>query len=179
MSLARPAKHDDLLNYRLKRLFSVGGAPAVRLCEGRYGVSRNEWRLIAALVEHGPQSPSALHQRVGGDRARSSRVVSSLVEKGLAKRSRDSADNRRWILEASASGLSLYRELLPKLCRINERLVSVLDASEVARFEEYLGRLMEQALRIQAEGDGVAERADRRNGGSRRVWDKRGAPRAR
>lgn len=179
MSLSRPAKHDDLLNYRLKRLFSVGGAPAVRLCEGRYGISRNEWRLIAALAEDGPQSPSALHQRVGGDRARTSRVVSSLVAKGLAKRSRDGGDNRRSIVEVTSSGRSLYRELLPQLCRINQRLVSALSASEVARLEEYLERLMAQALRVQAEGDGVPERADRRNGGSRRVWDKRGASRTR
>lgn len=47
--LQHPRKHDDLLNYRLKRLFSLGGAPAVRLCEGRYGIARNEWRMIAAL----------------------------------------------------------------------------------------------------------------------------------
>jgi hypothetical protein len=31
--------------------------PAIRLCEGGYGIARTEWRLIAALVESGPLSP--------------------------------------------------------------------------------------------------------------------------
>ena len=43
--LAHPAEHADLLNYQLKRLVNYGGAPAIRLCEGRYGITRSEWRV--------------------------------------------------------------------------------------------------------------------------------------
>ena len=42
MTLTRPDTLDDLLNYRLMRLFAVSGAPVVRLCEGRYGIARRE-----------------------------------------------------------------------------------------------------------------------------------------
>ena len=49
--LQDPQRHDDLLNYRLKRLVGLGGAPAVRLCEGRFGISRTEWRF--------PQPPTS------------------------------------------------------------------------------------------------------------------------
>ena len=63
--LADPQEHDDLLNYQLKRLVRLGGAPAIRLCEGRYGIARTEWRLVAALVETGPLSPMALAERAG------------------------------------------------------------------------------------------------------------------
>ncbi|MCA3180701.1 MAG: hypothetical protein O9345_07655 [Burkholderiaceae bacterium] len=38
--LKRPVGHDDLLNFRLERLLTLGAAPAIRLCEGRYGVAR-------------------------------------------------------------------------------------------------------------------------------------------
>lgn len=171
--LRHPRKHDDLLNYRLKRLFKLGGAPAVRLCEGRYGISRNEWRIIAALHEDGPQSPSALHERVGGDRARTSRVVAALVEKRLVVRQVDDKDKRRAMLRVTQAGRALYAELFPQLASINERLMAALNAGESALLEEFLERLTKHAERIQREGDGVAERADRRHGGSRVVWQRR------
>ena len=42
---ARPL--DDLLLYRLSRLLSVAGSMVIKLCEGRFGITRREWRLIA------------------------------------------------------------------------------------------------------------------------------------
>lgn len=174
-ALRSPRKHDDLLNYRLKRLFRIGGAPVVRLCEGRYGIARNEWRMIAALHEDGPQSPSSLHERVGGDRARISRVVSVLVEKGLVSREADPADRRRATLRITRAGRALYEELFPQLAAINRRLMSVLDEREARQLEQLLDRLTNQAERIRREGDGVDARADRRRGGSRAVWNQRKA----
>jgi hypothetical protein len=53
LSLRQPRQLDELLNYRLLRLFAVSGAPVVRLLEGRYGISRREWRLIALLAARG------------------------------------------------------------------------------------------------------------------------------
>lgn len=172
-ALRCPRKHDDLLNYRLKRLFTLGGAPAVRLCEGRYGIARNEWRIIAALFEDGPQSPSMLHERVGGDRARTSRVVAALVEKGLVARRAHRTDKRRAMLAITEAGNALYAELFPRLAAINERLMAVLDDHEAALLQEFLERLSDQAVCIQREGDGVNERADRRRGGARAVWARR------
>ena len=169
-ALHEPARHDDLLNYRLKRLFSLGGAPAVRICEGRHGIARNEWRILAALAEEGPQSPSTLNERIGGDRARTSRIVAALVEKGLAERRVDATDRRRATLRATDAGRSLYAELFPQLAAINRRLMSVLSEDEALLLEEFLARLTRQAQEIQRAGDGVAERADRRKGGSRSVW---------
>jgi len=171
--LRNPKRHDDLLNFQLKRLFALGGAPALRLCEGVYGISRTEWRLIAALVEEGPLSPSALHARVGGDPGRASRLVTVLVQKGLLVRHVDRADRRRACVAATPAAKALYRELFPQLARINKRLVSVLDEREADLLEEFLRRLTEHARRVQAEGDGVTARADRCRGGARRVWRER------
>ncbi len=171
--LRRPCKHDDLLNFRLKRLFRIGGAPAVRLCEGRYGIARGEWRIVAALCEDGPLSPSALNERIGGDRARTSRVVSGLADKGLVERRIDANDGRRAMLLATDAGRTLYAELFPQLAAINERLMVVLNYREAALLDELLERLTQQARKVQREGDGVDARADRRHGGSRSVWSER------
>jgi DNA-binding MarR family transcriptional regulator len=173
MSLLRdPKKHDDLLNYQLKMLVKIGGAPAIRLCEGSFGVSRQEWRIIAALTEDGPMSPSELAQRCSPlEPGAISKLVSSLTNKKLILRVRSSDDKRHATVEVSAAGAQLYAELFPQLAGINRRIMSVLDESEALLLEDFLKRLTARAHQIHDDGDGVDARADRRLGGSRRLWD--------
>lgn len=170
MSLAEPAHHDDLLNYQLKRLVALGGAPAIRLCEGRFGVTRRQWRLVAAVVEHGPASPSALAGHAQVSRAITSKTLAELVTKGLLQRADQPGDRRRAQVEVTEAGRRLYDELFPQLAAINRRLVAALDADEAAVLERALGKLTERARQIHAEGGGVDEHADRRHGGSRLRW---------
>ena len=170
MSLKQPQEHDDFLNYRLKRLLNLGGAPAVRLCEGGHGVARMEWRMIAALQEEGPLSLSALVRRTEVDPARVSRTVAKLAEKGLVRRAPDPADRRAVVLELTAGGHRLYRDLFPALAQINERIMAVLSESEALLLEGYLHRLTARAREIFHSGGGVTAQADRRLGGSRRRW---------
>ena len=48
--------------------------------------------------------------------------------------------------------------------------MAALDAAEASLLERLLDKLTAQARHIQAEGDGVDARADRRHGGTRRHW---------
>ena len=168
--LQDPQEHDDLLNYRLKRLFRLGGAPAVRLCEGRYGVSRLEWRLVAALVQSGPMSPSALTERAGLDPGRVSHALRRLAAKALVERHVAGTDRRRAIVAATPSGHRLYESLWPKLAAINRRLMSALDDDEAEVLDRCLRKLTDLAQAIHDDGGGVDVRTDRRLGGSRRFW---------
>lgn len=163
-ALKQPMRHDDLLNYQIKRLFSIGGAPAVRLCEGGYGVSRLHWRLTAALAEHGPMTLGQLVALTGVETARASRTAKELVEKGLVVRS---GRNGR-TLGASESGQALYQELLPQLAAINARIMEVLTEAEALQLEDFLRRLTAQARAIAAAGDGVALKTGRHLGSARR-----------
>lgn len=168
--LKEPQEHDDLLNYRLKRLLSLSAAPAIRLLEGRHGVARVEWRLVAALQEGGPTSLLGLVRRSGIEQARVSRAIVSLQEKGLVDCARDEADRRRVRIELNDDGRRLYGEIFPSLARINQRVMAVLDEREAVALEDYLERLTAGAREILASGGGVDARADRRLGGSRRLW---------
>jgi len=178
--LAEPREHDDLLNYRIKHLLRMGGAPAVQLCEGGYGVTRRQWRFVAALVEGGAMSPSALAERIELPRTVVSRTIIELIGKGLIERraeGRTSAAARHTRVAASAEGRRLYAELFPRLAAINRRLMEVLDAEEVVVLDRCLTKLTAQARRILEEGAGVEVRADRRHGGSGKRWRELGHPR--
>ena len=168
-ALKNPHRHDDLLNYRLKRLLTAGGAPAIRLCEGGYGVSRQEWRLMAALVESGPLSPTELAERASVEPARVARVVQSLAGKQLVARVEIPGDRRRAQLAATQQGKALYRELLPQLAGINRRLMEVLSEEESVLLDQFLQRLIARADAIQAEGGGVDVKTRRYLGGAGRV----------
>jgi DNA-binding MarR family transcriptional regulator len=177
--LKQPLKHDDLLNYQLKRLLTLGGAPAIRLCEGRFGVARMEWRLLAALAEDGAMPLSALVSRTAIDQARVSRAVERLVGKQLVQRTpvaktalRQPGERAgsRQLLALTDAGHELYREMFPALARINSRIMAALDEDQARMLEDLLQRLTAQAQEILAEGGGVDARAERRLGGSRRRW---------
>ena len=166
-ALKDPRRHDDLLNFQLKRLVALGGAPAIRLCEGGFGVTRQEWRLTAALVESGPRSAGELVLHTGWDPARISRTIGALIDKGLIERA--AGKGRRVVVAATAQGHALYRDLFPRLAEINRRLTEVLSEQEAEILEELLGRLWEQAQAIHAEGGGVAFKTGRHLGSRRRA----------
>lgn len=168
-TLTGPRDLDDLLNYRLMRLFAVSGAPVVRLCEGRYGISRREWRIVALLAAHGAMSPSALADRGDLDRARTSRAIGSLVHKRLVARVPQPGDARRAVVALTDAGRALYEELFPQVAEINRRVLAVLEPPLVAALDEALTRLTAHAAEVNR-ALVVDVQADRRRGGSRRRW---------
>lgn len=168
LSLREPRSLDELLNYRLLRLFSLSGAPVIRLLEGRYGIARREWRLLALLAMSGPLSPSALAEQAQLDRPRTSRALGPLVAKGLVQRSPKPGDHRRAQVGLTPAGQALVDEVFPQVAAINQRVVSALDDATVAALDHALALLTAQARHVNAEL--VQDlHADRRAGGSRRV----------
>ena len=161
--LAQPAALGDLLLYRLNRLLSIGGAPVIRLCEGRFGITRREWRMIAALAQYQALMSSQLAVRAQLDRARTSKAITSLVQKKLIHRQVQANDKRRAELTLTESGQALYDAMFPQVLEIHQGLVGVLTANEIAVFDGLLSKLQNQAEGMQASSD--LPKADRRRGG--------------
>jgi len=148
-----PRVLDDLVLYRLSRLSATAGSAVVRLCEGRYGITRREWRMILQLAEAGSLQSSELAQQVQLDRARTSRTVSSLVAKQLVRRTVQTGDRRRVSLVLTDKGQALHASLFPLVAHINVDLLSVLSPEQLQRFDEVLQLLRGQAERIAARDD--------------------------
>jgi len=81
LRLREPRTLDKLLNYRLLRLYAARTAPVTRLMEGRWGMTRREWRLLALMAEFGASSPSELAERAQLDRACKSKFTAAMVAK--------------------------------------------------------------------------------------------------
>jgi DNA-binding MarR family transcriptional regulator len=156
---------DDLLLYRLSRLLAVAGSLVIRLCEGRFGITRREWRLIATLACHGELNSSQLADHAQLDRARTSKAIGSLVDKGLASRAVPPGDRRQVRIALTPAGLVLYDELHPLVTRINADLVDALQADDLERLDRMLEHLQARATRMV--GTAVLPKADRGRRGAR------------
>lgn len=121
-----PAVLDDLFLYHLARLQAAAGSRVVRLCEGRYGITRREWRMLGLLAEVGQLQPSQLAEQAQLDRTRTSRTITALLAKGLVLRESQAGDARRALLRLSDTGRALHAELFPQVQAINREL---MDAS--------------------------------------------------
>ena len=165
--LREPSGLDDLLLYRLSRLLAVGGSMVIRLCEGRFGITRREWRVIARLAQEQELLSSELAERIQLDRARTSRAVTSLVAKKLVRRQAGTADRRQARLALTEKGRTLHAALFPLVSDINRGLLAALPAGDVQQLERMLDTLQQRA-------DAMVEtaelpKADRRRGARARL----------
>ncbi|TFZ03928.1 MarR family winged helix-turn-helix transcriptional regulator [Ramlibacter humi] len=167
--LRAPRRLDDLLLYRLSRLLATGGHAVIRLCEGRYGITRREWRVLSLLAEQpGMLSSSELALRAQLDRARTSRAITSLVAKRLVRREAGPGDRRQVRLSLTPAGQSLHDELFPQVAAVNRDLLAVLDEGEAAALQAALDRLQSRADELH-QAAAALPKADRRRGRTRRA----------
>jgi len=161
---------NDLLLYRLGRVGSPVSSLVVRLCEGRYGITRREWAVLAQL--HGqPQGvlPSVLAEHMHRDRARTSRTLTALLGKGLIQRMVLPHDRRSARVSLTPAGQALYDELMPQVQAINARILEALAPEQKQAFDAALERLHAQAQLLLAEMAPELPKADRRRGGRSRA----------
>lgn len=138
----------DLFLFRLNRLAANAGRPLIRLCEGKYGITRREWRLIVILAQDGPQLSTALADRASIEPARTSRAITELEEKGLAGRTRRANDRRFVEIALTDEGRRVYESLYPMVEAINEKLLAGLSESERVLLADLLKPLEDAAMKL-------------------------------
>ena len=166
--LAAPASLDDVLLYRLNRLLAAAGGMVIRLCEGRFGITRREWRILALVAQEEGLLSSQLAQRAQLDRARTSKAITSLVAKRLLQRRQTPGDRRQAALALTPAGRALYDELFPLVLEINRELLAALPDAHVERLDAVLDTLQQRADAMLAAAGTDLPKADRRRGGARK-----------
>ncbi len=157
-----------LLNFRLWKLSSLSTAPVTRLCEGKYGVTRREWSVLAMVVVHGPLTPIEISERGLLDRTRVSRTVAALVDKGLLDKT-PTQTGRTMRVSVSIKGLEAYREIHPKVADVNAQVMSALNPEEQRLLVDFLERLTLKAASVN-DTYAVDVRSKRHKGGTRHMW---------
>lgn len=170
--LGQPRTIFDLLNFRVSEVTNVSGSLVTRLCEGEFGITREEWAFLAMLAALGPMSPSDLAAQTNADRAQASKTLSGLAHKKLIDRMSVAQDRRRAIVRLSESGAQLYARVFPRVVEIHHAVLGGLDAQERDMLARCIRKMQLRALEVQKAGL-VDAHAHRRIGGSRKVWPAR------
>lgn len=143
------------------------GSLVVRLCEGGHGITRREWAVLMWLQRHPHLPPSELAQRLALDRARTSRAISSLLDKKLITREPLPGDKRQARLCLTDKGHALYEALFPPVRRINQALLRGMDAEALEALDRALDQLQRNADWLVADHEHLP-RTYRMRGGARR-----------
>lgn len=155
----------DMTVFRLYRAWSSANPIFVRLCEGRFNITRREWRILATVVGFDALPSSDVARLAELDPARTSRTITTLASKGWVTRQRDGQNARTVLISATAAGRTVYARIVPEITRLNKILTADLSKDELSILHNALDILARRANLV-LESNLVKDRA--RRGGSYR-----------
>ncbi len=155
--LKQPRSLDDLVLFRMWQIGVLAGRRVIRMCDSEFGVTRREWRVMTYLALNAGVLPSRLAEDAGLDRARTSRAISSLVDKHLVHRQPRPGNRREVLLTLTEAGKDLHDRLLPRVAAINADLMAPLTEDEAQLLADLLQRLQHQAEQMGAGLEGDAD----------------------
>jgi len=149
MSRARTASLtlDEFLPYRLSVAANVVSQRIARVYAEQYGLSTQEWRLIAVLGEDGERTQLDLVKRTRMEKVPVSRAARSLEERGLIRRATSESDARSRRLSLTAAGRRIYERVTPAALEAEAEVLSELEPGERAVLRSLLERVERTASR--------------------------------
>ena len=134
--------------FRLNRLAAeVSAALSVEYQE-RYGLDIPEWRVLATLgFRDEACSAQYIAHCTRTHKSTISRAVTSLMKRQIVERVENEDDRREFRLRLTRKGTALYEELIPRLLRKEQDILSCLSAQERRDFARLLGKI-EQSLEL-------------------------------
>jgi DNA-binding MarR family transcriptional regulator len=128
--------------FRLNRLAAEVSAALSSEYQERYGLDIPEWRVLATL---GFRDDACTAQYIAHctrtHKSTISRAVTALMKRQLVERVENEADRREFALRMTRKGKALYEELIPRLKRKEQEIMSCLSAQERKQFALMLGKI--------------------------------------
>ena len=140
------------LPYRLAVVTEAISRSMAAVYHRRYELSRDEWRLLAALAGSGRIQAAEAAQLTTLDKMQASRALRSLQSRGLVDRRTDENDRRHVIVQLLPAGRALLRQITPMVLAREAYLLEALDDEERAVLDRALGKLMQRARALQQQG---------------------------
>src|SRR5215216_4788443 len=146
--------------FRLNRLAAeVSNALSVEYQE-RYGLDIPEWRVLATLgFRNDACSAQYIAHCTRTHKSTISRAVTALMTRQLVERVENEDDRREFRLRLTRKGKALYEELIPRLLRREQEILSCLSAQERRDFARLLGKIEQSLDLVQTSAEADAKEA--------------------
>ena len=136
--------------FRLNRLAAEVSAALSGEYQARYRLDIPEWRVLATLgFRDDACSAQYIAHCTRTHHSTVSRAISALLERRLVERVENEDDRREFRLRLSRKGQALYEQLIPRLRRKEQELLSCLSAKERKDFAAMLGKIEKQLALVQ------------------------------
>ena len=133
---------EEFLPFRLSRLSESISLKFAQHYKREYGMTRPEWRALAALGQLGMLTSTQICQHSNMHKTKVSRAVQSLSKRGWLIRKRDDNDRRVEYLQLSAIGLRRYSKLVELAQQFQNELLSTMSPSAISTVNKAL-RILE------------------------------------
>jgi len=144
-SVSPKSAHLDLFRFvpfRLNRLAAEVSAALSSEYQERYGLDIPEWRVLATLgFRDDACSAQYISHCTRTHKSTISRAVTALMERQLVERVENEDDRREFRLRLTRKGKTLYEQLIPRLLRKEQEILSCLSAQERKDFAGMLGKI--------------------------------------
>jgi DNA-binding MarR family transcriptional regulator len=139
---------NQFLPYRLNRLADQISQSLAELYAERYQLNVAQWRVLAWLSHCDDLTAKKICAYTNMDKARVSRAIQALEERGLISRTPSPKDQRLHDLHLTDSGQALLAELVPEAQAWEAELVATLSAGEYRDLLNVMRKLERQLERI-------------------------------
>ena len=128
--------------FRLNRLAAEVSAALSSEYQERYGLDIPEWRVLATLgFRNDACSAQYIAHCTRTHKSTISRAVTALMTRQLVERVENEDDRREFQLRLTRKGKALYEELIPRLLRREQEILSCLSVQERKNFALMLGKI--------------------------------------
>jgi DNA-binding MarR family transcriptional regulator len=146
--------------FRLNRLAAEVSAALSGEYQERYGLDIPEWRVLATLgFRNDACSAQYIAHCTRTHKSTISRAVTALMTRQLVERVENEDDRREFQLRLTRKGKALYEELIPRLLRREQELLSYLSVQERKNFALMLGKIERSLDLVQTSKEADAKEA--------------------
>ncbi|MBV8618760.1 MAG: MarR family transcriptional regulator [Curvibacter sp.] len=139
--------------YRLAVLSEAVSRSMAQIYAVRFDLSRDEWRVLAALYKAPPTKTTAIIEHTTLDKLSASRALARMEGKGLVSRSVDPDDARAYLVKLLPAGRELYKKIEPLVLARERFLLEDLGADELASLNALHDKLLLRARQLVEMGD--------------------------
>lgn len=147
-----PMDLQRFLPYRLAVLSEQVSQCVALVYRERFGLSRDEWRVLAALDDAGTVKTAEVIAATTLEKMPVSRALNSLQAQGHVERVVDPADGRGWLVRLTPGGRALFQKIAPLVQAREAFLLEPLSNDERAVLERACTLLGQQARRLVDQG---------------------------
>jgi DNA-binding MarR family transcriptional regulator len=138
--------------YRMAVLAEVVSQSLAQVYSERFGLTRDEWRVLAALAEYGTAKTTDVIDSATLDKMRVSRAVARMESAGLLERLANPDDGRSWLLKLKPAGRSLFQKIVPVVQAREAFLLEALSSQEREVLDRAMDKLRDRALLLVQRG---------------------------